>query len=319
MNTQQLPRRPALAGTGKRFLKDPLRGLLGAMLLVLAGATPAAAQSQPPAPASDRMDLVGLTTLQPTPDSPPSQVRFHTTVNYRLQSAETGFVLLFLFENSASDSTQQTGNGIPVARGSGQMVLDIDYTLKPDVHSLTLVAGLFKSEQKMVAWVSTNPIDMGPWPGRVAFEKAMAARLDSNYVLADDELSAAIQDAPQTGNYYYWRGDTRVRLDEYDAAVTDFSRAIELMPKDRASWVGRGVSRLWVGDAQGAIDDLSVSIDATPPTPDEITAWAYRARGLARASLGQTDGAVADYTAYLSISPAAKDRAQIEAWIADLT
>ena len=106
-------------------------------------------------------------------------------------------------------------------RGSGQMVLDIDYALKPDVRTLTLVAGLFKSEQKMVAWVSTNPIDMGPWPGRVSFEKAMAARLNNDYTSAEQQLRQAIQDAPTTGNYYYWRGDTRVRLQQYDAAVAD--------------------------------------------------------------------------------------------------
>jgi hypothetical protein len=208
--------------TARTHLK-PLGGLLVAMLLAVATAAPAAAQSQAPAPATDRMDLVGLSTRQPSPDSPPNQVQFHTTVNYRLQSADTGFVLLFLFENSASDSTQQSSSGIPVARGSGQMVLDIDYTLKPDVHSLTLVAGLFKSEQHMVAWVSTNPIDMGPWPGRVAFEKAMAARLDNDFATADQDLSQAIDEAPQTGNYYYWRGDTRVRLDQYDAAADDFT------------------------------------------------------------------------------------------------
>ena len=251
MHTQHHTRRSWTAG--KDLLRNRLGGLLAAMLLAVTTATPAAAQSQPPAPVTDRMDLVGLSTRQPTPDSPPNQVQFHTTVNYRLQSAETGFVLLFLFENSASDSTQQSANGIPVARGSGQMVLDIDYTLKPDVHTLTLVAGLFKSEQKMVAWVSTNPIDMAPWPGRVAFEKAMAARLDNDFSAADSYLSQAIDEAPQTGNYYYWRGDTRVRLDQYDAALTDFSRSIELMPKDRASWVGRGVSRLWLGDARGLL------------------------------------------------------------------
>ena len=219
MNTQHITRRPWLAGKSSRHLKDPLRGLLAAMLLVLAGATPG--RPEPAAGAGHRPHGPGRTYHTPAyPDSPPNQVQFHTTVNYRLQSAETGFVLLFLFENSASDSTQQSANGIPVARGSGQMVLDIDYTLKPDVRTLTLVAGLFKSEQKMVAWVSTNPIDMGPWPGRVAFEKAMAARLDNNFSAADQELSQAIDEAPQTGNYYYWRGDTRVRLDQYDAAVS---------------------------------------------------------------------------------------------------
>ena len=314
MTMQLETRRSWRAG---KVLKQ-LGGMLAAMLLAVTTATPAAAQSQPAAPVTDRMDLVGLSTRQPSPDSPPNQVQFHTTVNYRLQSADTGFVLLFLFENSANDSTQQSSNGIPVARGSGQMVLDIDYTLKPDVRTLTLVAGLFKGEQKMVAWVSTNPIDMGPWPGRVAFEKAMAARLDNNFAAADQELSLAIQDAPQTGNYYYWRGDTRVRLDQYDAAVSDFTRSLELMPQDRASRVGRGVARLWLGDAQGSIDDLSIGIDAST-TPDRVTAWAYRARGLAHANLGQAEGAVADYKAYLSVLPAATDRAQIEAWIADLS
>ncbi|MGI9145237.1 MAG: tetratricopeptide repeat protein [Chloroflexota bacterium] len=296
----------------------PLGGVVAAMFLALAMVYPAAAQSQPAPATTDRMDLVGLSTRQPSPDSPPNRVQFHTTVNYRLQSADTGFVLLFLFENGANDSTQQSTSGIAVARGSGQMVLDIDYTLKPDVRTLTLVAGLFKGEQKMVAWVSTNPIDMGPWPGRVAFEKAMADRLDNNYAGAEQELSQAIQDAPQTGNYYYWRGDTRVRLDQYDAAVADFTRSLELMPKDRASRVGRGVARLWLGDAQGSVEDLSAALEASP-TPDRITAWAYRGRGLAHTNLGQSEGAVADYKAYLSVLPAATDRAQVEGRIADLS
>jgi hypothetical protein len=55
------------------------------------------------------------------------------------------------------------------------------------------------------------------------------------------------------------------------------------------------VARLWLGGAQASIDDLSIGIDAST-TPDSITAWAY-----------------------LSVLPAATDRAQIEAWIADLS
>jgi tetratricopeptide repeat protein len=296
-----------------------LGGVLAAAVLALSSITPAAAQSRPPAAVgTDRIDLVALTTRQPQPDSPSNEVRFEATVNYKLDSNDTGFVLLFLFENTAQDSDQQSTNGIPVKRGSGQMVLDIDYALKPDVRTLTLVAGLFKNEQKMVAWVSTNPIDMGPWPGRVSFEKAMAARLNNDYASADQELSQAIEDAPTTGNYYYWRGDTRVRLEQYGPAVADFTRSLELMPQDRASRVGRGVSELWLGDAQAAIDDLSAVI-AGSGQPDRITAWAYRARGLAHASLNQSQDAVTDYNAYLALSPAATDRSQVEAWIAALS
>jgi tetratricopeptide (TPR) repeat protein len=291
-------------------------GLVTAVCLTLAGAAPVAAQSAPVGP--DRIDLVGLVTRQPTPGSPTNQVQFHVTANYKLQSAPEGFVLLFLFENSADDSTQQSSNGIPVKTGSGQLELDIDYVLKQDVRTLTLVAGLFKGEQKLVAWVSTNPIDMGPWPGRVSFEKAMAARLNNDLTGAEASLGQAIIDAPATGNYYYWRGDTRIRLEHFADAAVDFSRSIELMPQDRASRVGRGIARLWLGESQGAVEDLSFAIDATG-TPDRITAWAYRARGLAHAALGDTAGAVSDYQAYLTLSPDANDRALVQNWISELS
>ncbi|HEY1293675.1 MAG TPA: tetratricopeptide repeat protein [Chloroflexota bacterium] len=296
--------------------------LFAACMLVAALASPAAAQGQPapaPAPApADRIDLVSLVTQQPKPDSPPSDVRFEATVNYRLASAPSGTVLLFLFENTASTSTQDSSNAIPVQRGNGQLVLDIDYTLRSDVKTLSLVAAVFKPEQKLLAWVSTNPINMAPWPGRVFFEKAMADRLDNNFTDAELQLTQAIQEAPDTGNYYYWRGDTRIRLQEYADAITDFNKSLDLMPKDRPSQVGRGIAELWVDQPQAAIDDLTSAIQAVS-TPDRVSAWAFRARGLAYASLGQPTDAIADYNQYLSLSPNAPDRDQVTGWIADLT
>jgi tetratricopeptide (TPR) repeat protein len=293
--------------------------LVGAGLLTATALTPAAAQQPTPGPTlTDKVDLVALTTRQPTPDSPPTDVQFEAKINYRLQSIQSGSVLLFLFENGAEESTQDNSNAIPVQRGSGQLVLDINYKLKPNVKSLTLVAGLFRGEQKLLAWVSTNPIDMGPWPGRVAFEKAMTARLNNDFAAADQALSIAIQDAPETGNFYYWRGDTRIRLEDYSDALTDFNRSIDLMPQDRPSHVGRGIAQLWLGDAHAAVDDLSFAIDATK-TADRIGAWAYRARGLAHASLGESQAAIADYKSYLDLTPGASDRDQVQAWIADLT
>jgi tetratricopeptide (TPR) repeat protein len=296
-----------------------LIGALAACWLTAAvGVSPASAQTQPAPPAMDRIDLVGLTTRQPSPNSPTNQVQFQATVNYRLQSVPNGFVLLFLFENSANDSTQDSSNAIPIQRGTGQLVMNIDYTLRPEAKTLTLVAGVFKGEQKLIAWVSTNPIDMGPWPGRVYFEKAMAARLNNDFAEADAQLSLAIKESPDTGNFFYWRGDTRIRLQDYGDAIADFNRSIELMPKDRPSRVGRGIARLWVDDALGAIDDLSAVIESVP-APDRVSAWAFRARGLAHANLGQSSAAIADYTAYLDLSPTAGDRAQVEAWIAALS
>jgi tetratricopeptide (TPR) repeat protein len=293
-----------------------IRSLLIAGLLAFGTVLPAAAQSQT-ATAPDRIDLVGLTTRQPDPAAPPNQVEFQATVNYRLQSAASGMVLLFLFENSAGDSSQQSSGSIAVQRGTGQLVLNIDYALRPDVRTLALVAGLFQTEQKLLAWVSTNPIDMAPWPGRVAFEKAMAARLNNDFVTADQQLTVAIRDAPETGNYYYWRADTRVRLNNFDDALSDFNRSIEFMPLDRPSRVGRGIARLWLGQAQAAMEDLSFVIDSGQP-PDRVAAWAHRARGLAHAALGEGEDAVVDYAAYLQLVPDAADVAQVQDWIAAL-
>ncbi|MBV9895881.1 MAG: tetratricopeptide repeat protein [Chloroflexi bacterium] len=292
--------------------------MLALALLMSVGSLPALAQSNPAPAQGDKVELVGLTTRQPSADSPPQDVQFEATINYRLTSVSSGTVLLFLFENSSDQSTQDSSNAIPVQQGSGQMVLDINYTLRPEVKTLTLVAGLFKGEKKLLAWVSTNAIDMGPWPGRVAFEKAMAARLDNDFTTADQLLTQAIQEAPTTGNFYYWRGDTRIRMNSYADAAADFDQAIQLMPDDRPSRVGRGIAHLWLGDVQAALDDLNFAIDKGT-SPDRISAWAYRARGLARTSLGDSTEAISDYQAYLSLTPNASDRAQVEGWIADLS
>jgi tetratricopeptide (TPR) repeat protein len=300
------------------FLAQVARVLVATGAAVLLAAAPAAAQSKPVSAGPDEIDLFNLATTQVGPDGPNASMRFTAQLRYRLQSVQSGFVLLFLFENNADSSTEQSSDGIPVKQGAGQINATIDYTPHAGVRTLTLVAGLFRGQQKLLTYVSTNPISLSPWPGRADFERAMSERLDNNLTAAEQDLSAAIQVAPETGNYYYWRGDTRVRMQRYEDAITDFNRSLELLPKDRASRVGRGVAELWTGDANAAIGDLSTAID-TSTTPDRITAWAHRARGVAEASLNQPSQAIADYQAYLAILPEASDRSQVEGWIADLS
>jgi tetratricopeptide (TPR) repeat protein len=300
------------------LLSHVVRALAASAAAVLLGVAPVMAQSSAVSTGPDEIDLVSLSANQVGPAGSNATMRFQANLKYRLQSVQNGFILLFLFENNAESSTEQSSDGIPVQAGGGQLNATIDYTPHDGVRTLTLVAGLFRGQQKLLTWVSTNPIPMAPWPGRADFEKAMSERLDNNFAAAEQDLSAAIRLAPETGNYYYWRGDTRIRLQEYDAAIADFSKSIELLPKDRASRVGRGVAELWSGDPTSAIGDLSNAIDAST-TPDRITAWAHRARGVAEASLNQPDKAIADYQAYLALDPNATDRAQVEGWISDLS
>ena len=269
-------------------------------------------------PGDDHVEIVSLTTRVPNAELPPDTIPFQAVVKYRLQSTSDGFLLLFPYQDKAMTSTQQSSAETPVQAGTGQVSLNIDYAAPPGVRSLTFTVALFKSEQKLLTWVSTKPFDLAPWPGRAAFDKAMAARTSQDYSGAERYLTAAIEVSPELASYYYWRGDTRTYLNQYDAAIDDFTRSIALMPEDRASYLGRGIAVLWKGDPQAAITDLSFAVDHGAAA-DKVSAFAYRVRGTAYAALKQPAQAISDYQAYLALLPSAPDRAEVEGWIADLS
>lgn len=266
---------------------------------------------------ADQLQLVRLTADPQASPEMAGSIRFQAVVNYRLQTAPAGFLLLFIFEEDSPSATQNSTKGHPVVLGSGQAALEIPYQPRQGTDSLTVTVGLFRDDQTLLAWSSTTPMSLAPFPSRAAFAKAMAARLAGNYSQAVEHFSVALELAPQTGNYYYWRADTRLHLGQYDGAVFDYTRALELMPQDRASQVGRGVALLWREDWPSAIADLTRGIEQAAP-PDRTTAWALRARGIAHAALSQPAAAIADYQAYLALVPNASDRAEVNGWMAQL-
>ncbi len=286
--------------------------LVGALL---AGAPPAYGQ-QTALP--DALVLSGVATYPSNPGSPPGSLKLQLQLNYRLVSVPRAFVLVFFFENNAQTSTQQTSEAQWVTAGTGSVTVETEYAPGQDVRNLSLVSALFAPDQTLLAWVGTNPIPTADWPGRAAFEQAMAARLAQDYQREVEQLNSALSFAPGTGNYYYWRADALGHLGQYEGAIADYTRALQLMPSDRASRVGRGVAHLWTQDWPAAVDDLSAAI-AQASAPDKWTAWAYRARGIAYTALDQAEAAVADYRAYLSLAPDAVDKAEVEGWIMALS
>lgn len=295
--------------------KMGLRLAFGALIAAIVGLPGPVAAA--PDQTDDHLEMVSLTTRTPNVESA-EVIPFQVVVNYRLASTPNAFLLLFVFENNEASSSSQSTANLPITAGSGREVLNIDYPVHAGIRTLTVMVGMFKTQQKLLTWVSTNPIDLAPWPGRAAFDKAMAARLAGDYPGADGYLSEAIQVSPDTGNYYYWRGDTRVYLKQYAAAIDDFNHSIELMPSDLASRVSRGVAFLWNGDPQAAVSDLSFAIDHSTDA-DRLTAYAHRARATAEATLNEPTEAISDYQAYLAIVPDAADRADVDRWIADLS
>jgi len=282
------------------------------LLLVLAGNSSVMAAVPP-----DRLEVTGLAAVPVDPDSPPGSMRFRVQVNYALGVTPSGFIALFLFEDDARRSNQRMSNVVPIKTGTGRATLDIEYVPAPQVEMLTLIAGLFDQDQHLLGWVATNPMSLADWAGRVHFEEAMAARLAGNQAGAVVHLTHAIQASPKTGNLYYWRADTLIRLGRYDEAIQDYTRALELMPEHRASMLGRGVAWLWKEQWEAALNDLTAALDAGADA-DTLTAWAHRARGVANAAMERPAEAIADYEAYLSEAPEAPDRADVEGWIHQL-
>jgi tetratricopeptide (TPR) repeat protein len=308
-------------------LRPPVRLLLAVLTVLTSllvgsgplGPVPAAAQTGPyTLTYPDGLQLVGLTAdVNASPDGSNGAVHFTATLDYQVRSAPQAFLLLFFFENDSPTATEDSNNGLTVQEGDGTATFDVTYRPATSVENVTLFAGLFKDDQTMVAWASTNPVSLASYPERVAFASAMAARANRDYAGALGRFSAAIDLRPSNGRFFYWRGDTRMRLNQYGDAVADFSRALDLMPGDRASLVGRGVAHLWTEEWPAAVADLTSVVDSQSQ-PDQFTAWALRGRGIAEAALERPEAAIADYRAYLSMVPAAADRSQVESWIAEL-
>ncbi|MGH2461586.1 MAG: tetratricopeptide repeat protein [Chloroflexota bacterium] len=269
-----------------------------------------------PSPA-DQIRLTGLVANQTTSTGPNGKVQLNATVTYQLASVPRAFVLPFIFKDDDTTATESTASKEWVTSGIDPVHLTATFQPEAGVHTWTMVIGIFKDDQTLLAWTSTEPFTLGEWPGRAAFNRALADRRSGNYAHAVDDLDLAIQIAPQIGQYYCWRADSRVHLGEYGRAVDDYRQALQLTPDSRSCRLGLGVALLWDGQQPQAISALT-SVITQSGQADRWTALALRARGIAHADLDQFSDAIADYQAYLSLAPKTSDQARIESWIGEL-
>jgi len=287
-----------------------------ALAVVLLGGISDTASAAPLEAAEDRLEMVSVKPGQIEPGTP-GPIRFKAALDYQLESAQRGYLLLFYFENEAQTAEQNNSEKFPVSAGPGQLDMEIDYEPRPGVRTVRLAIGLFTEDQRLLTWAGTTEVPLATWYARSAFESAMTERDEGRYDRALELLSRAIQVLPDTGNFYYWRADTLIRQEQYEQAAADYSRALTLMPQDRPSRVGRGVAYLWLKQLQLAHDDLSLVI-ADGSVPDRWTAQAYLARGRVYVAADRHANAAEDFRAYLALAPDAPDRDEVEGWIARL-
>lgn len=112
-------------------------------------------------------------------------------------------------------------------------------------------------------------------------------------------INKAITHSPTpTALYYSHRAEIQNNLNNFNAAIQDFSEAILLNDKDPTLYVARGKLHLYLGHEEAALDDFSRALEIAPNEPDGLE---NRLKLLYR--LGECERALLDINLYLSLFP----------------
>ena len=112
-----------------------------------------------------------------------------------------------------------------------------------------------------------------------------------NYDAAITDFSKAIEISDKHDYIAYnGRGMAYTFLKQYDAAISDFSKAIEINPEDASIYSNRGNTYLSLKQYDNALADLNKSIEIDPKFSS-----AYVNRGYLYEDLGETEKASADF------------------------
>jgi tetratricopeptide (TPR) repeat protein len=116
------------------------------------------------------------------------------------------------------------------------------------------------------------------------------------------DFSRAISISPSNGGYFLIRANAKERKRDYAGAIADYARAIEFAREDKdVIYVVRAEARERTGDLDGAIADYTRAIEINPKFAD-----AYHGRGLAKLKMGDAKGAAADLARARQFTPVNK-------------
>ncbi len=129
---------------------------------------------------------------------------------------------------------------------------------------------------------------------KAAFTATQAGRFDE----AERQWSALIEQLPAEAAIWSNRGNVRVRQNNLEGAMADYTEAIALAPTEPDPYLNRGA--LWeaMGEWDKAIGDYNQVLQIDPDDPA-----AYNNRGNAEAGRGDWVLAIADYQAAITLQP----------------
>ncbi|MBD2338553.1 tetratricopeptide repeat protein [Calothrix sp. FACHB-156] len=137
-------------------------------------------------------------------------------------------------------------------------------------------------------------IALKPADFRAYYNLALAHAATDKYLEAIVDYNLALSQIPPSANLlladiYNDRGLARLQMQDFEAAMADFSKAIQLDVNDYRAYFNRGCACGKKGDNFGALRDFSKVIRLNPSN-----GMAYVNRGVARYQLGYYQGAIAD-------------------------
>lgn len=133
----------------------------------------------------------------------------------------------------------------------------------------------------------------------VEFYNLGSAHLQNNeYEQAISNYTKAIEMAPNMAKAYYNRGNAYIAQGLFDKAVLDYTKAIAINPGFTEAYYDRGLNYAMKGEYDRAIQDYNKVIEMAPKM-----AKAYYNRGNAYITQGRYDQAILDYTKAIEINP----------------
>jgi tetratricopeptide (TPR) repeat protein len=117
-------------------------------------------------------------------------------------------------------------------------------------------------------------------------------------VMVADIAEAVIRIDGDFESGYWWRGQVRERRNQFDDAISDYTRIIELMPQFVDAFYRRALLLARNGEADSALADLDAVLKLEPENVS-----ALHDRALLRYQQGNNDEAVNDLDAFIAIRP----------------
>ncbi len=131
-----------------------------------------------------------------------------------------------------------------------------------------------------------------------ADEATTSETKQEEYEKAITHYTKAIELKPDEVSAYNGRGTVYVRKGDFDNAMQDYTKALELKPDEVYAYNGRGNVYRGKREFDNAIEDYTKALELKP---DEV--YAYSRRGTVYVRKGDFDNAIQDYTKAIELKP----------------